>query len=25
MTTIKVADPDRALAELATTLGFEVH
>ena len=25
MTTIKVADPDDALAELAATLGFEVH
>jgi len=25
MTTIKVADPDQALAELATALGFEVH
>jgi putative hydrolase of the HAD superfamily len=25
MTTIKVVDPDRALAELAATLGFEVH
>jgi putative hydrolase of the HAD superfamily len=25
MTTIKVTDPDRALAELASTLGFEVH
>ena len=25
MTTIKVSDPDQALAELAATLGFEVH
>jgi putative hydrolase of the HAD superfamily len=25
MTTIKVSDPDQALAELASTLGFEVH
>jgi putative hydrolase of the HAD superfamily len=25
MTTIKVADPDQALAELATALGFGVH
>jgi putative hydrolase of the HAD superfamily len=25
MTTIKVIDPAQALAELATTLGFEVH
>ena len=25
MTTIKVTDPDHALAELAATLGFEVH
>lgn len=25
MTTIKVADPDRALADLSATLGFEVH
>ena len=25
MTTIKVIDPDQALAELAATLGFEVH
>jgi putative hydrolase of the HAD superfamily len=25
MTTIKVTDPDVALAELAATLGFEVH
>ena len=25
MTTIKVTDPDHALAELASTLGFEVH
>jgi putative hydrolase of the HAD superfamily len=25
MTTIKVVDPDAALAELAATLGFEVH
>lgn len=25
MTTIKVVDPDQALAELATTLGIEVH
>ena len=25
MTTIKVTDPDDALAELAAILGFEVH